>query len=154
MQIPFIIKDKNLKFFIGTGNLRTRGHFKHPGPAQMPTVLRVGCAPAACGHTDRPSCLACHPPSHHRCQLWGPTWKLPLPGNEVRSTAPPAASHGGLSSREDGSKRQEEQEARPGPLASLPVLGHPPSLLSAAPAAPRPGSASRGPTAGPVGAPP
>lgn len=109
------------KFFIGTGNLRTRGHFKHPGPAQMPVVLPSMLWPC---------CVGPHRPAH-LSRL--PSWiSPPLPTarsflgtatapKEVRSTAPPPASHGGLSSREDGSERQEEQEAHPGPLASLPA---------------------------------
>lgn len=60
MQITFIIKDKNLKFFITTGNLRARGNFEHSGLAPMPTVLQVCCAPAAWGqrHAHLPCLLS------------------------------------------------------------------------------------------------
>lgn len=62
MQITFIIKAKNLKSFITTGNLRARGNFEHAGLAPVPMVLQVCCALAA-GIRDMPTCLACCPPS-------------------------------------------------------------------------------------------
>lgn len=153
MQIPFIIKDKNLKFFIGTGNLRTRGYLKHPGPAQAPMVPGVCCGPAL-GATQTsppvsPSSLGLSTSAGCGSFLGTATawrWKKQAQQSQL--------PRGGLSSREDGSRSQEDQGAHPGPLASLPAPGHPSHLLSTAPVAPRPGPASRGPTAGPVEAPP
>lgn len=81
-----------------------------------------------------------------------------LPGNchclkmklEAQHHPLPLMGRGDLSSREDGSKSPGPQEtggtgSPPWILGQFPVLGHAPSLLPTAPAAPRPGSASVGP---------
>lgn len=96
----------------------------------------------------------------HR-QLWNPSWELPFLGHEVgaqhthRLLSSQQTLTWSLSSREDGSKSPGLQVHEMKPPQTL-IQCLPPGYLPAlptAPTAPSPGSASPGPTAGPVGAP-
>lgn len=107
MQITFIIKGKNLKFFIRTGNLRTRGNSEHSGLAHRPMALQVCCAPAARAHRRAPG-LTCgprvSPPSAAVESSWEP---------EVGSTVPPPASLLARTLTPELSVAGERKRARP-----------------------------------------